>query len=76
MLIGLIIDIDHVLASPIYDPNRCSMGFHPLHTIIPVLIYIAALLHPRTRLLGFGLCIHVILDSTDCYLGSGVWYAG
>lgn len=76
MLLGLLIDIDHVLASPLYDPNRCSMGFHPLHTIIPVLLYVAMLLHPKTRLLGLGLCIHVLLDSADCYLGGGVWYTG
>jgi hypothetical protein len=74
MLIALVIDIDHVFASPMYDPTRCSMGFHPLHTIIPILIYVSALLPSKTRALGIGLCIHMILDSTDCYVNGGIWY--
>ena len=32
LMLGMVIDIDHLLASPIYAPLRCSMGFHPLHT--------------------------------------------
>ena len=28
----LVVDLDHLLADPIYDPARCSIGFHPLHT--------------------------------------------
>ncbi len=32
MLLGWIIDLDHLLADPIYAPNRCSIGFHLLHT--------------------------------------------
>ena len=27
-LSAMIIDIDHLLADPILDPNRCSVGFH------------------------------------------------
>lgn len=72
MLLGLMIDIDHVFATPMYDPNRCSMGFHPLHGLGPVIIYIAALVHPKTRVLGIGLCVHVLLDSMDCYVTNGV----
>ncbi len=41
MLATMIVDIDHVLADPIYDPNRCSIGFHPLHTIPAIAIYAA-----------------------------------
>ncbi len=29
----MVVDVDHLLADPIYDPQRCSIGFHPLHTI-------------------------------------------
>jgi hypothetical protein len=28
----MLVDLDHLLADPIYDPERCSIGFHPLHT--------------------------------------------
>ena len=41
MLATMLVDIDHVLADPIYDPNRCSIGFHPLHTIPAIAIYAA-----------------------------------
>tara|TARA_E500000331_G_C17133296_1_gene659250 strand:+ start:271 stop:576 length:306 start_codon:yes stop_codon:yes gene_type:complete len=66
MMLGLLIDVDHLLASPIYDPDRCSIGFHPLHTIMPIGLYIAMFAHERTRLLGLGLCIHIALDAQDC----------
>lgn len=68
MLAGLAIDVDHLLASPIFEPNRCSIGFHPLHAfpLIPVYVALAAL--PRTRLVGLGLTVHVALDALDCVL--------
>lgn len=46
MLLTMIVDLDHLLADPIYDPNRCSIGFHPLHTTIPILIYFLMFLIP------------------------------
>mgnify|MGYP001816561849 CR=1 FL=1 len=66
MMSGMLIDIDHLLADPIYDPMRCSIGFHPLHTWLPIGIYVLLLTHPRTRLVGIGLCIHIALDAADC----------
>lgn len=66
MLAGVAIDIDHLLADPIYDPDRCSVGFHPLHTAVPIALYVALLLRPKTRLLGIGLCLHIVLDALDC----------
>jgi hypothetical protein len=76
LMLGMIIDLDHLLANPIYDPGRCSVGFHPLHTLLPVVIYAALAAHKKTRLLGLGLCIHMALDSVDCRLTSGVWLQG
>ncbi len=67
-MLGMIVDVDHLLADPIYDPLRCSMGFHPLHTWPFVFLYILLSLVPRTRLLGIGLVIHMLLDSGDCLL--------
>jgi hypothetical protein len=46
MIATMIIDTDHLLASPIYDPNRCSIGFHPLHTTPAIVIYAALFLVP------------------------------
>ena len=39
MMATMIVDLDHLLASPIYDPERCSIGFHPLHTVPAILFY-------------------------------------
>jgi hypothetical protein len=66
ILCGLLIDLDHLLADPIYDPNRCSIGFHPLHTFWMMPVYLALMFHPKTRLVGIGLWIHIILDGIDC----------
>ena len=66
MLSTMVIDLDHLLADPVYDPDRCSIGFHPLHTVPPIVLYVAALAHSRTRLAGVGLCIHIVLDGLDC----------
>ena len=44
MLTGMVIDVDHLLADPIYDPGRCSIGFHPLHSPVAMVIFAAALL--------------------------------
>ena len=31
MLATMVVDLDHLLADPILDPQRCGIGFHPLH---------------------------------------------
>jgi hypothetical protein len=66
LLAGWLIDVDHLLADPVYAPGRCSLGFHPLHTMPAVLLYMLLLLPERTRLLAIGLLIHIGLDGLDC----------
>ena len=39
LIATMVVDVDHLLADPIYDPNRCSIGFHPLHTVPALLVY-------------------------------------
>lgn len=68
MLATMIVDLDHLLATPIFDPNRCSIGFHPLHGAIPIAIYAALCFVPRARLVGIGLSVHMILDFMDCLI--------
>ena len=68
LLLGWVIDIDHLLADPIYSPDRCSVGFHPLHTAPAIAVYGALTLPRTTRLLGIGLLIHIALDAIDCLL--------
>ena len=42
----MLVDVDHLLADPIYDPDRCSIGFHPLHTAPAIAIYAALFVLP------------------------------
>ena len=66
MVLTMIIDFDHLLADPIYDPNRCGIGFHPLHSYPAIIAYIVLAAITRTRLVGLGLLIHMALDGIDC----------
>ncbi|HHP7239227.1 DUF6122 family protein [Longibacter sp.] len=46
MLLTMVVDVDHFLADPIYDPARCSIGFHPLHTVPAIVAYALLFLGP------------------------------
>ena len=67
MIVTMLVDLDHLLASPIYDANRCSIGFHPLHQYWLIGIYLAMSFFSKTRLIGIGLTIHMVLDALDCF---------
>ena len=70
MLLGLFIDLDHLLANPIFDPNRCSINYHPLHSYYATILYLILAVLKKTRLIGIGLLIHILADFTDCSLMS------
>ena len=74
MMSTMLVDIDHLLAEPIYDAARCSIGFHPLHTFLPICFYVCISFVPKLRYIGIGLLIHMALDSFDCQLTNGVWF--
>jgi hypothetical protein len=61
-----VVDVDHVLADPVYDPGRCGIGFHPLHSPVAIGTYAVATAIPKLRLIGLGLLIHMGLDALDC----------
>ena len=71
LLAGIAIDIDHIWASPLFDPNRCSIGFHPLHSYLAIMAYGALPFFKPTRIVGLALIIHIIADMVDCLLISG-----
>lgn len=73
MIATMLVDLDHLVASPIYDPNRCSIGFHVLHHPFFVMFYFVLCFVPKTRLIGIGLSIHMCLDFIDCQVTNGVW---
>ena len=68
MLLTLVIDLDHLFADPLYDPQRCSIGFHPLHSVSAIGVYCLLTVFPASRMVGAGLVIHMILDGIDCVL--------
>ena len=67
-LAAMLIDLDHLLATPIFDANRCSINYHPLHSYVAILIYIALLIPKKTRWLGIGLLWHILTDTLDCMM--------
>ena len=73
MIAKILVDIDHVFASPMYDPMRCSIGFHPLHKVWLMPVYAILSAVPKTRILGIGLLVHMELDSIDCQVTNGIW---
>jgi len=74
MISTMLVDIDHILATPIYDPGRCSIGFHPLHGLFPIALYVLFCFIPKLRIVGIGLVIHMVLDSVDCQITNGLWF--
>ena len=30
LVLTMLVDLDHLLSTPIFDPERCSIGHHPL----------------------------------------------
>ena len=76
MLCTMAVDLDHLLADPIFDPNRMSIGFHPLHSYLLITIYFIMCFLPYERLnwpwwlraVGIGLMFHMITDWQDYVL--------
>ncbi|MFD1095041.1 DUF6122 family protein [Salegentibacter chungangensis] len=70
ILLGtMLVDLDHIFANPIFDPNRCGIGFHPLHSELAIGVYFFGILlirHKIIRLISIGLLFHMVTDLTDC----------
>lgn len=71
ILLGtMAVDIDHLIANPIFAENRCSIGFHLLHSeyVIPLYFLGAIFLKNYTlRLVAIGLAFHMVTDTIDCF---------
>lgn len=81
LMATMLVDVDHLLATPIYEANRCSIMFHPLHQTLPIALYLLMAVWPlsgwalKRQLkpaecwlgwVGLGLLIHMLLDGIDC----------
>ena len=71
MLATILVDLDHLLADPIFSPDRCSIGFHPLHSEWAIGIYFLLLFFPKSRIVAIGLLYHMLTDYQDCLW---MWY--
>ena len=71
MIFTMIVDLDHLLAHPVFDPTRCSIGFHPLHSYYAIYIYFLMLFLPnqKLRMVAAGLLFHMVTDFQDCLWG-------
>lgn len=70
MLATMLVDLDHLLATPIFNPMRCSIGFHPFHRVPVIALYGLMLFIPNkyVKLIGLGLLLHMLADWSDCLL--------
>ncbi|WP_103070245.1 DUF6122 family protein [Aquimarina sediminis] len=65
---AMLIDLDHLLANPVFDPHRCSIGFHPLHNYYAITGYFIMLFFTKTRIIGLALLWHIVTDQIDCWM--------
>jgi len=68
LLLTMLVDLDHLLATPLFDPCRCSIGYHPLHSAVAIAIYVVLLFFSKTRIIGVGLLLHMMTDGLDCLM--------
>lgn len=67
LIATMIVDLDHLWAEPIFQANRCSIGFHYLHTYYAMIAYVFLLFWKGTfRVIGIGLLFHMLTDLIDC----------
>ncbi|MFD0794976.1 DUF6122 family protein [Mucilaginibacter litoreus] len=66
MVATMLVDADHLFATPVFDAGRCSIGYHPLHSYYAVAAYFILLFFPKTRVIAVGLLFHMFTDWQDC----------
>ncbi|UOE38277.1 DUF6122 family protein [Chryseobacterium oryzae] len=65
-LATMLVDLDHLFADPIFDPDRGSIGFHFLHSYYAIAVYFLLLFFKgNLRLIGIGLLLHMLTDFQD-----------
>lgn len=69
IMIGtMLVDIDHLATTPIFEAGRCSINFHPLHSFYAIGLYFLMLFIPNKylRIVATGLLFHMFTDFQDC----------
>ncbi len=65
LLAANLIDLDHLLSSPIYQTGRCSINNHLLHSSYLLPVY-ALGLFTRFRYFFLGILVHFLIDYLGC----------
>ena len=67
LLSTMLVDLDHLFATPIFDPSRSSVGFHFLHSYPAITLYVVGVIFSKKwmRLFFIGLLLHMITDFQD-----------
>ena len=75
-LTTMLVDLDHIVANPLFDPQRNSIGYHPLHTYPMIVLYFlgAIFLKGNWRIIAIGLLLHMFTDFQDYYFWN--WIKG
>lgn len=69
LLATMLVDVDHLWATPIFQADRCSIGFHIFHSYVAIGIYFVLLLFRKPfNIIGIGLLFHMLTDWIDCLL--------
>ena len=69
LIATMLVDLDHLVANPIFQANRCSINFHFLHTYYAMLIYVVLLFFRKPfNIIGIGLLFHMLTDYIDCLI--------
>lgn len=62
----MLVDLDHLLATPIFEANRCSINYHPLHSYYAIGVYVLLVIPQKTRVIAIALLLHMLTDWIDC----------
>lgn len=70
MLSTMLVDLDHVFANPLFDPNRNSIGYHPFHSYWAIAVYFLGVvfLKGRYKIIAVGLLFHMFTDFQDFWV--------
>ncbi len=69
LLATMLVDLDHLFANPVFDPERMSIGFHFLHSYYAIAVYFLLLFFKgNLRIIGIGLLFHMLTDFQDFQL--------